>query len=436
MSLPDPPPNAAGVPWPILDPAALYGLAGEVVELLDPHTEADRVSVLTSFLTAYGAMAGPGVGERPHAMADSALHPARLFNLHVGPTAKARKGSGWQGVKRILMEVDPEFMGRCVKSGFGSGEALVAELAFADTCDDENEGDDDDHHETRSHDVPVGPDKRILLIEPEFARVLAAGGWQGSTMSSIFRQAWDGDSLQLRVRRQKPLIATEPHVTVIGHITVEELRIRLNDADLFSGYVNRFLPFCVRRSKILPSGGCLDQEAIDRLARKINRRLKSVRDVGLMTRSPLAEKLWEKLYHQMAEDDPGGLVGAAVARAEAQVLRLSVVYALTGGSPVIKTYHLKAAWALWSYARASASYIFEDGTGSKIADVILAAAKTAGRTGISRTEISDLLGRHQSAKEIDLAVELLLRKEVIEGVPPKRGKGRTEKRIRVRKIRT
>ena len=335
MSFLDPPPNAAGQPWPVLDPAALYGLPGEVIELLDPHTEADPVAVLATFLTAFGAMAGPGVGERPHALADSAIHPARLFTLLVGPTAKARKGTAWQGVRRILYKADPEFIGDRIKSGFGSGEALVAELAF-DGDEDDGEPDENEVDPDNADATHRLLDKRILVVEPEFARVLASSGWHGSTMSSILRQAWDGDSLQLRVRRQKALVANDPHVVVIGHITLEELKARLTSTDMFSGYVNRFQMFCVHRSKILSSGGDLDQSSIDRLARKINRRLRDVQDIGLVTRSPLAEKLWNDLYHQMAEDDPGGLFGAATARSEAQVLRNSVAYTLTDGVSVTK----------------------------------------------------------------------------------------------------
>ena len=35
--------------WPKLDHAALHGLAGEVVRLIEPHTEADPVALLVSF---------------------------------------------------------------------------------------------------------------------------------------------------------------------------------------------------------------------------------------------------------------------------------------------------------------------------------------------------------------------------------------------------
>jgi hypothetical protein len=192
--------------------------------------------------------------------------------------------------------------------------------------------------------------------------------------------------------------------------------------------------FCVHRSKVLPTGGDLDDAVVDCLARKINRKLIAVRDFGLIGRSRLAERTWAGLYQQMADEDTGGMLGAAVARAPAQVLRNSVIYALMDGSSTIKTVHVKAAFALWSYSRESASYIFGSTTGSHVADLILSALKTAGRPGLTRSDISGVLGRHRPAREIDVAESLLRKKGLIEDVPPRKGSGRRVKRIRTKSL--
>jgi hypothetical protein len=44
---------------PVLEPEALYGLAGEIVKAIDPYTESDPVAVLTNTLTAFGNVVGP-----------------------------------------------------------------------------------------------------------------------------------------------------------------------------------------------------------------------------------------------------------------------------------------------------------------------------------------------------------------------------------------
>jgi hypothetical protein len=63
---------------------------------------------------------------------------------------------------------------------------------------------------------------------------------------------------------------------------------------------------------------------------------------------------------------------------------------------------------LWEYAEASARYVFGDATGDPVADQIAEALKAAGGDGMSRTEISHVLGRNRSANHIDQALGLLL----------------------------
>jgi hypothetical protein len=70
------------------------------------------------------------------------------------------------------------------------------------------------------------------------------------------------------------------------------------------------------------------------------------------------------------------LLGAICGRAEAQTVRLALIYAVLDGSDgVIKLPHLKAALALWRYYEASVLYVFGDSLGDPIADTILAALR-------------------------------------------------------------
>lgn len=56
--------------------------------------------MLVSFLVAFGAAVNSG----PHAIADGAEHPARLFVVLVGRTSRGRKGTAWANV-RLWMAV-------------------------------------------------------------------------------------------------------------------------------------------------------------------------------------------------------------------------------------------------------------------------------------------------------------------------------------------
>src|SRR5262249_48768290 len=84
-----PPPGESA--WPELEHDAFHGLAGQLVRILDPHTEADRAAILVQFLVAFGNAVGRG----PHFITEADRHGTNLFAVFVGETAKGRKGTSW-----------------------------------------------------------------------------------------------------------------------------------------------------------------------------------------------------------------------------------------------------------------------------------------------------------------------------------------------------
>src|SRR5262249_59780366 len=104
--------------------------------------------------------------------------------------------------------------------------------------------------------------------------------------------------------------------------------------------------------------------------------LARAKQVERMQRDAEARAAWPAVYPSLSDDRPG-LVGALLGRAEAQVLRLSMLYALLDGSATIRHAHLTAALALWEYVEASVRYLFEKRLGDPIADTLLAALERA-----------------------------------------------------------
>jgi hypothetical protein len=110
------------------------------------------------------------------------------------------------------------------------------------------------------------------------------------------------------------------------------------------------------------------------LTEKLGKVVAFAQNAGLIVRDAEANKMWETVYPPLYEARPG-LAGAVLNRAEAQVLRLSLLYALINCSRVIYVEHLKAALAVWDYCEASANYIFGTKTGNPVADRIIEALK-------------------------------------------------------------
>src|ERR1700675_3494600 len=97
-------PVPSGWPEPP-DGAAYHGLAGEIVEAIAPHTEADPVAVLVQLLVAYGALIGGGAWFE----VEADRHYPNEFAVLVGDSALSRKGSALVHVKQLLSEVEEDF---------------------------------------------------------------------------------------------------------------------------------------------------------------------------------------------------------------------------------------------------------------------------------------------------------------------------------------
>jgi hypothetical protein len=93
----------------------------------------------------------------------------------------------------------------------------------------------------------------------------------------MLRDAWDDREIIESLTKHSPTKATKPYVSIIGHITAEELLSYLDRVEIINGYANRFLFACTRRSKLLPHGGELSDETIVYLGHKTNHAIEAAR---------------------------------------------------------------------------------------------------------------------------------------------------------------
>jgi hypothetical protein len=314
-----------------------------------------------------------------------------------------------------------EFVLDRIANGFGSGEALCDTIAWGNRPPP---GPDEDGTMPED-DSPFA--RHTLMVEPEFARILAVNKRDGSTLAPLLRQGWDGGQLAVRSRTATTVV-NGGHLTVIAHITRAELLAKVAESDIHGGTLNRFLLIPARRSKDLPSGGNLDDRDLAPLVQRFGAAVAHARSLGVcrIGRSADAEDYWDTLYRELLTDEPGGLLGAVTARNTAQVLRLSLAYALLDRARRIEVEHIAAAQALWAYSRAGAALIFGERTGNPVADKILEEVQSHPGEGLDGTAVRDLLGRHATREQIARAMELLTSKDLVVATKvPSRGRPRT-----------
>jgi hypothetical protein len=163
----------------------------------------------------------------------------------------------------------------------------------------------------------------------------------------------------------------------------------------------------VRRSKSLPEGGSLPPEEQAAAARELRRALDWVHTQSgiVFRRTAAARELWNDRYPALSQGRPD-VYGAATSRGEAQVLRLSAIYAALDCSPLVEACHLQAALAVWDYCLASAHLFFDaspvNPTAHRIGEALDAAPE-----GLTRNQIRGLFHGHVSRERIDLALEQL-----------------------------
>ena len=78
---------------------------------------------------------------------------------------------------------------------------------------------------------------------------------EGNIVSRVVRDAWDCRPMLRTLTKNTHTRVTNGFVSIVGHITIEELRQKLDHTSMANGYANRFIYGCVHRSKMLPFGG-------------------------------------------------------------------------------------------------------------------------------------------------------------------------------------
>ncbi len=394
--------------WPIFSWDACPGLLGEFIKLATRDSEADPAAVCITALVRFGAeVYGHAPNQGPHIYVGESIHPPRLFAVICGNSSKARKGTSRHPVTKLfgrehcppseLLAWGLPMPARESGGPLSTGEGLAHHVR--DETDDERERRLRQNPDETLRDKG---DKRLIIQDEEFASGLACTRREGNTLSAGIRCFWDsGDYAPLT--KNNPVQVKGAHISIITHITMQELLVCLGEVQAVNGFGNRFLWICARRSKLVALPSRMPEKAVAPLQRELWRLVAQAQKRGAMTMTAPALDLWKNIYPDLSREH-SGLAGCIVNRAEAQTLRLALLYALLDGQGQIDESNLRAALAMWRYAQESAMYIFGERTADPLEEKILEALKGGPLTA---TELSSVFGRNISKERLQPVLQQL-----------------------------
>ena len=177
---------------PSTDPEMYQGVLGEIAEAIDPGTEADKIGVYGSLMSMAGAL----IGRSPHLMIGDTRHPLLIWPILIGRTNAGRKGDATNSAFRVVRNGCPEIDGISA-TGLSTGEGIISRI----------------RDPIRGNGAE---DKRLWVLEPEWARVMEVSRREGSTLSSVLRHAWDGRKLATLTK--SPYEASWSHIAITGDL--------------------------------------------------------------------------------------------------------------------------------------------------------------------------------------------------------------------------
>jgi putative DNA primase/helicase len=300
-----------------------------------------------------------------------------------------------------------EFAPQIHRGGLSSREGLAALIH--------------DGYRIGQQEVPAIEDKRLWVVESEFANVLQQSRRGGNTLSMALRDCWDGVDLKPATKSNR-VHATAPHVCLSGAISPAELLSLVQRRDLLNGFANRFLMVWGERTQIQPFPKRTPQARVETLARRVTEVLAFVREKTEQGSHPMfvvmaeaARTRYAQLYQTELNQELGNtLVDSVLERRAPMLLRLAMILALADLQWQIEVKHVDAAMAWIRYATESACFVFANRSGSPPAPHVVWAAQriseflTVRGSASRRDLLVDCFGRHQPATVVDAAIAHLI----------------------------
>lgn len=390
---------------PMATNAMFYGVLGRLAQRAADGTEVNPVAAMAAAMSWLSA----SIGRNTCIPVGDQWHNLRLYTLNIGRSSRGGKGMALDLLKRVTKRIGEAHDGlrpQMHTGGLSSREGLAFLIH-------------DGYREGRE-EVPPITDKRLFIVETEFANVLAQGKREGNTLSSVLRDAWDGVSIKPATRSSR-IWATRPHIALHGCITPTELRGRMASNDLSNGFANRFMMVWAERIGVVPFPSRASDEVVSGFAHELAAVIRfglagyPDRDQPqLLSFQPAAADLFSNQYREYAKPHPSGeLITGLLQRRAPMLLRMAGLFAVADRLMQIKRDHVAAAAAWMDYYAQSVAFVFSptvdvDGEAHRNDNAEKLARFLNGRDWVSRTEIANACFKKAiTKKDFDAAIEHL-----------------------------
>ncbi|MBM5026465.1 hypothetical protein HYO12_15740 [Vibrio parahaemolyticus] len=340
---------------PKLQPEGLIGILKDTSALLSKGNEANETFIASNIMMRVAASIPRGHIKTPF-MAE--FTEIRIFALHILPSGCGKGISDMQSDALFKAAIDqaengaisPEsglpLYSKVFSGGLSTGEGIAYELR-------------DSVINEKGETEPGVDDKRLLVSEAEFSGVLSKGNAYGSILSPSIRKLFDGKSLEPMTKNNR-VRCTDPHVCITGHITPEELLMKLNKDSISNGFANRFAFFSGIKPIHCPFPEIVDNSQLVELADSFNEiMLWCHASPKILTASECYNELWAKKYSELKEIGATDSVEVVLMQRAVQYATMyAMLFAVLEKATVLTAKHLTASLAWIDFWHQSVRYIF------------------------------------------------------------------------------
>lgn len=254
---------------------------------LDLHknwmVEADPAAIFMQALEIFGCLLGREV------WVDTEEGPVYGNNylVVVGNRATGRKGTGWKHAKTLYAHDDfttwvaEEFSG-LLRGRMDSGEGMVKALI---DISKQNGNEFSDTHTTI----------KMLSHDSEFIGTINKGKIDGSTLLHNFTKAWEGTGFGTAKTKEQAYVK-RPHITLIGHVQPEPLKLALTQTMDDSGFLSRIQFIFTERARINYDPPRMQYDILENYHNQIVAILNWAKAKGVITYSREAYQLIKHYY--------------------------------------------------------------------------------------------------------------------------------------------